>query len=296
MELSSYRIFHVAATTRNMAKAAATLHLTPSAVSHAISKLEKEFGFPLFIREKNGITLTTYGAELLPQMRALLMMNNKLDEEIDLLRSVKYGTVHLGIFNSACCAWLPHILLSLHKKYPKIQIKVHETIYPECEAGLLKGILDIAIVRTPVADSLECREIYVDKLVCITPRDFHPHQEGLITIDEIQQQPLIFTSETFTFDVKPFFEEKHIPISSPHVINDDASILALVEGGLGVSILPRLFMDQMGSNVNILAIEHAPYRTIGLATQKQQFVTPATKIVQKEILDFLEKKYGSCPT
>lgn len=56
-DLSPYKIFEAVATTGSMAKAADMLNLTPSAVSHAISRLEQDFGFPLFVREKKGATL-----------------------------------------------------------------------------------------------------------------------------------------------------------------------------------------------------------------------------------------------
>ncbi|WP_236903389.1 helix-turn-helix domain-containing protein [Clostridium saccharobutylicum] len=54
--------------------------MTPSAVSHAISKIEEELGFSLFIRNKNGVTLTSYGKNSLPAFRNVVNSNESLKQ------------------------------------------------------------------------------------------------------------------------------------------------------------------------------------------------------------------------
>ena len=61
MSLPAYQIFKTVVEQNSFQRAAEILHLTPSAISHSISSLEKELGFPLFIRNKTGIQLTGYG-------------------------------------------------------------------------------------------------------------------------------------------------------------------------------------------------------------------------------------------
>ena len=56
MTLLSYQIFQTVVEQGSFQRAAEVLNLTPSAISHAISTAEKELGFPLFNRNKNGVT------------------------------------------------------------------------------------------------------------------------------------------------------------------------------------------------------------------------------------------------
>ena len=56
----SYEIFAQVVTTNNFGQAAKILNVTPSAVSHAISQLEHELGFPLFIRNRTGVEHTRW--------------------------------------------------------------------------------------------------------------------------------------------------------------------------------------------------------------------------------------------
>ena len=78
MTLLSYQIFQTVVEQGSFQKAAQILNLTPSAISHSISSMEKELGFPLFNRNKNGITLTSYGENLKPYILSVLNSDTKL--------------------------------------------------------------------------------------------------------------------------------------------------------------------------------------------------------------------------
>ena len=81
MTLFSYEIFDAVARQGSFNKAAQQLHLTPSAISHAIAVMEAELGFTLFNRGKNGVTMTSYGASLYPSIRAVLNSDDILGFE-----------------------------------------------------------------------------------------------------------------------------------------------------------------------------------------------------------------------
>ena len=82
MTLFSYEIFDAVARQGSFNKAAQQLHLTPSAISHAIAVMEAELGFTLFNRGKNGVTMTSYGASLYPSIRAVLNSDEALKQSI----------------------------------------------------------------------------------------------------------------------------------------------------------------------------------------------------------------------
>src|SRR4051794_36148731 len=71
MALQSHQLeaFVAIAKTRNFSKAAETLHVTQSALSHRIAALEEEIGAPLFIRERTGVSLTELGSDLLQYVK-----------------------------------------------------------------------------------------------------------------------------------------------------------------------------------------------------------------------------------
>ena len=113
MTLFSYEIFDAVARQGSFNKAAQQLHLTPSAISHAIAVMEAELGFTLFNRGKNGVTMTSYGASLYPSIRAVLNSDEALQQSIARLNGLEKGKVKLGAFNSICSGLLPSILKPL---------------------------------------------------------------------------------------------------------------------------------------------------------------------------------------
>ena len=80
MTLLTYQVFKTVADIGSFHKAADILGLTPSAISHAITNLEKELGFTVLIRSKSGITLTSNGENLLPYVNAVLNSDESLHQ------------------------------------------------------------------------------------------------------------------------------------------------------------------------------------------------------------------------
>ena len=106
MTLFSYEIFDAVARQGSFNKAAQQLHLTPSAISHAIAVMEAELGFTLFNRGKNGVTMTSYGASLYPSIRAVLNSDEALQQSIARLnglekRQGQAGCLQLDLLRAA---------------------------------------------------------------------------------------------------------------------------------------------------------------------------------------------------
>ena len=116
MTLFSYEIFDAVARQGSFNKAAQQLHLTPSAISHAIAVMEAELGFTLFNRGKNGVTMTSYGASLYPSIRAVLNSDEALQQSIARLNGLEKGKVKLGAFNSICSGPVSYTHLTLPTK------------------------------------------------------------------------------------------------------------------------------------------------------------------------------------
>ncbi len=95
MTLLACQIFSTIAHEGSFARTAEQLHLTPSAISHAVSTMEAECGFPLFTRTKSGVTMTAAAENLLPAIQRLLASSESLDQSI--ARSTAC--------TKACCAW-----------------------------------------------------------------------------------------------------------------------------------------------------------------------------------------------
>ena len=91
--LNKYEVFVQVAETRNLTKVAERYHYSQFAISHALRALEEEIGLPLVHRAKNGITLTKYGEELLPDFRRIVCSRERLLQKADQFRGLRRGSV-----------------------------------------------------------------------------------------------------------------------------------------------------------------------------------------------------------
>ena len=101
MTLFSYEIFDAVARQGSFNKAAQQLHLTPSAISHAIAVMEEELGFALFNRGKNGVSMTSYGASLYPSIRDVLN-----SDEADPVQFLSPAVLGLAVMSSSVCTFI----------------------------------------------------------------------------------------------------------------------------------------------------------------------------------------------
>jgi len=277
MSLSAYQIFKTVVEYSSFQRAAEILHLTPSAISHSISSLEKELGFPLFIRNKSGIQLTGYGENLLPHIQAVLNSEEHLKQEISLLNGLEKGTVKLGTFNSVCTNWIPHIVSSFHELYPNISIELYQGNYYDVSAWVKSGTVDIGFLSTSSADQLSITPLYTDRLVCVVPKNFSPENKDYITIDDIRGQHFVYQREGADADINKFFRKYNLNVLSTCHVVDDQSTIAMVESGFGICIMPELVMQNHKNNVDVYPIEPAEYRIIGITNFNPIFMAPAVK-------------------
>lgn len=292
MSLLNYRMFELIVSTGSLRKAAESLHLTPSAVSHSLMKLEKEFGVPLLIRGRTGIELTEYGHQILPYIRSIVAMDQKLHQELETISGVLRGTVRIGVINSVCCCWMPSIIRQMKQEYPDVQVKITQGGYDELETGLMKGTLDLAFVSIPTKNNIASIPLMRDRLLCITPTDFVPINQEYITLEELKKHEVIIPGPGSDFDAIAFMKKNNLELQTQHNIIEDSSIIALVECGLGFSIIPELVLQGIKGNVNVYPIENAPYRMLGIATCKNDLITAATDVMLKMILNYVQVEYS----
>ena len=124
--LYPWRVFLQVTEAGSFRKAADTLQVSPSAVSHVILKLEEDYGLPLFTREHSQLRLTACGEQLLPTVRTLINCGDALEQQLLGLRNITTGAVRIAGFNSACAMWMPEILRRFSARYPQVSVTIYQ--------------------------------------------------------------------------------------------------------------------------------------------------------------------------
>ena len=293
MTLLSYEIFQTILDQGSFAKAATILHLTPSAVSHSISSMEEEIGFPLFIRNKSGVQLTSAGEEIAPHIQKIVAANNNLLQVVSQMKGMNTGTVKIGCINTVCLTWIPEIIRSFGEKYPQISIEVYQGSYTDTVNWVKNGIIDLGILSEAANEGLSFIPLCEDPLVCVTPKGYMPKNTTKMTPDDLKNQPFVIQQDSCDRDVISFLDTHSLSIRANCHILDDQSAITMVECGAGISIMPKLFLDTVKNDVDVYPLEPSESRTLGICCNNKDFLSPAAKEMIQHIKEYVSNLEGS---
>ncbi|WP_311407228.1 LysR family transcriptional regulator [Liquorilactobacillus uvarum] len=293
MSTFAYEVFSEVAKQKTFFAAATQLNVTPSAISHSIAGLEKDLGFSLFIRSRTGVRLTPDGQKVLPIIQGILNSEAKLAEEAARINGLNEGRIRIGAFSSVCINWLPDIIRRFKKMYPKIELSVTQGNFNEVAEQVRLGTLDIGFSALPIKEKLEVIPLHKDPIYCIAPEKFKPQEGKIVTRSDIKEKSFILQQIDYDRDTKRALDTYNVSVNSIHYSIDDASIIAMVESGLGLGILPELALQKLSGNVNHYPFKENFYRTICLISHSEAQQTPSTRAFLKVVQAYLLERYGN---
>ena len=286
MTLLEYRIFHTVTQQGSFARAAQILHLTPSAISHAVSSMEESCGFSLFVRGKGGVSLTRSGEALYPVIRQVLSADEALTQTVGELKGVQRGKVRVGAFNSVCVAWLPQLVAEYRTKYPGVEIEIDQGTYDDVKEWLRTGQVDIAFLSSTCREEFNLTELFREPLLCIVPQDWPEPQDGVMTPALMNGQSFVVQCDATDAEMRQFLKKYKIGTERRCHVIDDQSNIAMVEAGLGISIMPQMLLRDCKAAVKVYPIEPEEYRVVGLAVQRPASMAPAVEQMFHHIVEY----------
>lgn len=286
MTLFSYEIFDAVARQGSFNKAAQQLHLTPSAISHAIAVMEEELGFALFNRGKTGVTMTSYGASLYPSIRAVLNSDEALKQSVARLNGLEKGKVKVAAFNSVCACLLPGILKSFKAQYPQIEVEVYQGTYDDMKDWLRNGQTDIAFLSFGCREEFALTELFAEPLRCITPKGWPAPPDGIMTPELMNGQDFVVQGDATDAEMRQYLKKHKISTERRCHVLDDLSNLAMVEAGMGISIMPEMLLKTCTSEVDIYPLSPAENRVVGITSQRPGAMAPAVEQMFHHIVEY----------
>lgn len=283
MSLYSYEIVDAVVKEGSFLKAAERLHLSPSAVSHSVARLEERFQTKLFNRNRSRIELTTAGEHLMPYIRNILREENILSQEADHLHGEARGTVRLGTLGSVCRTWLPDILGSFMELYPEINVIVSQGSIDRLLGWARLKSVDLAFLpETLVSDEKRTR-LHSDRLICVAPPDFVPSNGSTVSAGDLRKNDLINYYGVNNSDAEEFLANDPAAFRSVFHVDDVYTMISMIECGFGIGITTRLTAVGAKQNIRIFDLEPAAYRIISLVETDPDFQTRAVQIFRDHI-------------
>ena len=293
MNLTKYEALVTTVEQKSLTLAARELGCTQSAISHSIDSLEKELGFPLLKRSRAGVDLTEEGERLMPAVRSLLNSAEQLNQTAAAIRGLDTGLVRIGAFTSVAVHWLPGVLKEFQTDYPKVEFRLLNGDYHDVEEWLSNGSIDIGFVNVPCALDCECIPLMEDRLLAILPLGSRFASYPKFPLVECETEPFISLLQSSDHDARRALEAAGVKPNVRFYTKDDYAVIAMVEQGLGMSIMPELLLKGRHDRLLTLPLIPEAKRTIGIAIAAGSKAGPATRRFADYVVRYvLEQKNG----
>ena len=234
------RAFSVLARTGSFTRTAQELHLTQSAISHAIKALERDMGCRLLDRMGKTAVLTQAGEQLLVRVERILEEMSSARAELGRLGKWGSSRLRIGASTTACQYVLPGVLREFKESFPQCAISIQPGDTPENIEALRAHQIDLAVNLEPRREvQLDFRAMFTDELQFIVSPQHPWAQRGRVVRDEIARQHYILYGKTsYTFQmIAAYFRVEEIVLHSLLDLGNMEAIKELVKLGLGVSIV-----------------------------------------------------------
>lgn len=289
MNIQKYRAFVKTVEYGSFTKAAEALNYTQSGVSRMIDALEKEWGVSLLERGRAGVSLTSEGLQLLPQLQRICNEHEILLTQIQDLHNIQGGLIRIGTFSSVATYWLPHMIKRFQQDYPKIDFELLLGEYMEIESWIREGRVDFGFLSLPTKSELETIFLEKDRLLVVLPED-HPHANvEKFPLPELENNPFMLLEKNAKAEISAIFTQHHLSPQVHFTTWDDYAIMSMVENGLGISILPELILQRIPYRIITKELEVAAYRNIGIAMREQKSLSLAVR----RFLEYLPYRKGT---
>lgn len=288
MELRHLRYFVAAAEAENVSRAALRLHVSQPALSRQIRDLEEELGFSLFERSAKSVRLTEAGKSFLAEARAVL---ERADEAVATARAIASGgrtELHVGYAPSPTVRITPAALRAFQALLPQVRVKLHDLSTEEMLAGIREGSLQIALLVRPnggVLRGLRFEELARDAMRLAVPPNHPLARARSVSLARAVAEPLV----VFSRKEYPEYHEyltalfaptgKKLRLAEEH--DSSASLIAAVESGIGVAVVPQSLSCSAGPRLKLIALSPDPEPIVIGALWRKDNLTPAAEMFWK---------------
>lgn len=242
--LAQLRCFSAVAAELNFRRAARRLNMTQPPLTRHIQALEREIGTVLLERSRSGVRLTQAGVSFARSTQRILDSAADATRDARQIAGGEAGAVTIAFTAASSYAFVPSLIARLRQRFPAIALTLRELTTPQQLAALKSEQLDFGLLRPPVSLSgIRSMRVHRETLMIALPRHHDLATAAEVSLSDIARETLI----TYPAAEGPYlhglvmgvFHAAGLSPANVQHITQTHSILALVEAGLGVAVVPQ---------------------------------------------------------
>jgi LysR family transcriptional regulator for metE and metH len=237
--------------------AATKLHLTQSALSHTIKKLEQNLGTAIWLREGRTLKLTQAGQYLLAVANRVLPQLDHAEERIRQYAQGERGTLRIGMECHPCYQWLLKLVSPFLSAWPDVDVDVKQKFQFGGLGALFGYEIDLLVTPDPLHKPGLHYEPVFDYEQVLVVNSAHPLAKAkFIAPDDLSSEVLITYPVTIErLDIYNQFLSpagispmRHKPIETTDIM------MQMVASGRGVTALPRWLVAEYANKLDVAPV------------------------------------------
>ncbi len=295
MDRTRVKIFLYVIDSGSLTKAASAFGYTTSGISHMMSTMEEEVGFPLLIRSRSGVVPTANAKKLIPILRSQLSWDEQLQQTISDISGMNSGSITIAAYSSIACQWLPTVISRFHRDYPAIEINLLEGTWQEVANYLSEHRADMGFYSYQPSIKYHWVPLRNDKMVVIVPTNHPLAEQSSVKLSDLDNESIIMPAYGMDMDVQNVLKGR----SPKHQFTtlENYSAFGMAEQGLGIVITNELTTKGRINRMKILPFDPPMSISLGVAFPSDTQLTPAAakfidyaKVIIRDSSVFEEKK------
>ncbi|MFT3820910.1 MAG: LysR substrate-binding domain-containing protein [Rubrivivax sp.] len=247
MDLRRIRHFVALAETLNFRRAAERLHMAQPPLTVSIRKLEDELGARLFDRGSGGVSLTPSGRALLAEARKLLFHGAQFGHIARSVAEGSGGTLRIGFVGTSTWGLLQMLVPRFRAEHPGVELVLREATSVAIVQQLEEHALDVGLVRTPLlrhSAAVRIAPLQRHEFVAALPAGHALAYRGPLRLAELAEQAFVMYDPASAAGLHgaamAACQHAGFLPQVAQVAVQVQTLLALVESGLGVALVPAL--------------------------------------------------------
>ena len=281
MTLRQLRVFIEVAKLQSFSRAGDEIGLTQSAVSRCVRELEGEIGLKLVDRTTREVQLTDVGANLVDSVSRLLSDLDEALREIRDLGQQRRGRVIVAASPTVACRLMPLVISACVREFPLISLSLRDALQSDVVRKVKSGEVDFGVAIGPY-DVLYSEVVMTDSFCALVRRDHLLASVQEVPWAALSGERLVMLDHASgsrpTIDT--VLREHGVIADVVQELGHSATVLGLVEAGVGISVLPWLALP-LPANSSLVALPLVPRieRTVELVHRREQSLSSAAKSV-----------------
>lgn len=291
INLELYKVFYYVAKNESITRAANELSISQPAISKSIKTLEEQINTQLFIRKRDGVSLTETGNTIYKKIKEAMELIDSAENDLKSLTNLEYGTINVGASKTIIHEFLMPYIKSFHKDYPNINIR----IFTDKTSDLIKkskmGLIDVIFTNMPFNLPNKFESINLMNLhdCFVANQNFNYLKNKVIDKDSFQKLPLLILTKGATNRIRldDYCVINNMTIKPEMEFGSNTLIKEFTIAGFGIGMLTEEHVKEEINNGDLFKLNinfKLKDKYLGLIYNKDNL-----NLVSKKFIKYIKK-------